>query len=75
MVCDYVWKDNFCIGIVAIWLRPTNRLGFGATMAITMAGAKRSGYGPRQSGKEDEEACYGHEKGGRREEGEGEGEK
>ena len=45
MVCHYAWKDNFCIGIVAIWLRPTNRLGFGATMAITMAGAKSHNMG------------------------------
>ena len=52
MVCDYAWKDNFCIGIVAVWLRPSNRLVFGATMAITMAGAKRSGYVPQQVARE-----------------------
>ena len=51
----YAWKDKFCICIVAIWLRPSNRLRFGAlglkcqiysTMATTLTGAKQSGYVP-----------------------------
>ena len=52
MVCHYAWKDNFCTGIVAIWLRSSKRLGFGDTMARTVYRAKRSGYVPRKVGRE-----------------------
>ena len=57
----YAWKDEFCICIVAIWLRPSNRLRFGAlgwkcqiysTMATTVKGARQSKYVPRKLARE-----------------------
>ena len=54
-------KDKFCICIVAIWLRPSNRLRFGAlglkcqiysTMARSLTNAKKSGYVPRKVAEE-----------------------